>query len=147
MNGPDFTLELPRETIYSSLIKQGLTVFYSRVVYPFMNFVTIRRFFLTTFTCIQDIDVIFINLYIFFSFQQTDEIQKKEEKPLQENFTFSDSDIKRLSILSYIKFVDDDDNVGAAATNVQHYIIQNKFTFTAISIWSHSRHVKMRHYI
>lgn len=32
--------------------------------------------------------------------------------------TFSDSDIKRLSILSYIKYVDDDDNVGAAATNV-----------------------------
>ena len=49
---------------------------------------------------------------------QTDEIKKEEERPLQENFTFSDSDIKRLSILSYIRFVDDDDDVGAVATNV-----------------------------
>jgi len=31
-----------------------------------MNFVTISRFFLTTFTCVQDIDVIFINLLHFF---------------------------------------------------------------------------------
>jgi hypothetical protein len=38
---------------------------------------------------------------------------------LQENVTYSDSKSKRLSkILPYIRFVDADDDVGAAATNV-----------------------------